>query len=158
MSALNDVLDDFKLLTEVPQLYLANFFSDLRNQVDLEYANKHAADESDANNVWIELINKINLFETFCFKQLEKNDDELLRKISSSSNLVVNNLDNPTDELIQHEQFELKKELFSNKTIFFLDSTNCKHLNLINEKLSTKLILLSDEYISDQGISLLKTR
>ena len=55
--------EDLKLMQSHPRFYLANYFSDLKREVDLVYAFK-----SDEKDKYMEIINKIELAEQECYQ------------------------------------------------------------------------------------------
>ena len=60
-------LEDLQIIVEIPNLYLANYFQELRNNVDIEMFSKqmlHNNDKNEAKNeIWKEMISKIYSFE-----------------------------------------------------------------------------------------------
>ena len=65
-------LEDLKRIADLPALYLANFFIDLRNDVDKEVVSKQTILNDDKENktklneLWQQMIAKINSFEKQC--------------------------------------------------------------------------------------------
>ncbi len=56
-------MNQIKLMKEHPKLYLANYFSDLKNELDFEFSMK-----PEENNNYCETINGIEVFENGCYK------------------------------------------------------------------------------------------
>ena len=121
-------------IIEYPKLFLVNYFSELRTEIDRSFAKKQLMHQSDhfilktTNKKWNEFIQKIDLYEA-----------ELLQNLK---NLKTNDLTH------LHEE-KIFKMLFSNRTVVFL--------NNINEN-SEKLLYISNEYIGKYGIDYLKQR
>ena len=82
------------------------------------------------------MIQKINDFETECYKYNSKN------KINSD-NLK-----------------EMEKIIFKNKSIFLLSKSENDHKDFFKEKETNdiKLIIISDEYISEKSINFFKKK
>ena len=121
-------LDDLKLIVEIPKLYLANYFQELRNKVDKEMFPKQILHNNDIekknelNQIWVEMISKIDSFE----KQCTKNIDDLQSNVNriEEIRITLNNQNEATnlqliEDKIQEEEFELFKKLFKNRTIIF---------------------------------------
>jgi hypothetical protein len=121
-------------IIEYPKLFLVNYFSELRTEIDRSFAKKQLMHQSDhfilktTNKKWNEFIQKIDLYEA-----------ELLQNLK---NLKTNDLTH------LHEE-KIFKMLFANRTVVFL--------NNINEN-SEKLLYISNEYIGKYGIDYLKQR
>ena len=77
-------LDQLNTLIEFPKYYLSNFFCDLKNEVDVTFAQicineQNATKIDEFKESWIKTIQKIDSFESKCFKNLSKNKlDKLL--------------------------------------------------------------------------------
>ena len=59
-------LADLKQIVESPKFYLANYFSDLRNNVDKQIVlnqAKNDANQEKLQKLWEQMIEKIDLFE-----------------------------------------------------------------------------------------------
>ena len=123
-------LEDLKSIVELPKLYLANYFQELRNKVDIEMVSKqmlhnnHIEMKTELNQIWVEMISKIDSFE----KQCTKNIDDLQSNVNRIEEIRIT-LDNQNEatnlqlieDKIQEEEFELFKKLFKNRTIIFED-------------------------------------
>ena len=142
-------IEDLKLIIEIPKLYLANYFQDLRNEVDKEMLPKQILHHNDTemkneiDQIWNEMISKIDSFEKQC-----KNKDELQTNLNRIDDIriMLDNQDELTtleiiEDKIKNEEFNLLKKLFQNKTIIFENSFF---------KTSTQKILLiiDDEYVN----------
>ena len=120
-------LEDLKSIVDMPNLFLANYFQELRNNVDKEMFSKQILHKNDIekknelNQIWIELISKIDSFEKEC-----KNKDELQSnsnrideiKIILDNKNELTNLEIIEDKILE-EEFNLLKKLFQNKTIIY---------------------------------------
>ena len=141
-------LVELKSIIEIPKLYLANYFKELRNKVDKDMFPKQMLHNNDIemknelNQIWVEIISKVDSFEKEC-----KNIDEL----QSNSNridqirIMLDNQNELTsleiiEDKIQEEEFNLLKKLFQNKTIIFE--------NISAEVPHNKLLLVKDEYVN----------
>ena len=153
-----ELIKDFEELknnAELPALFLTNYFLEIRKEIDNEIATKQMnlkegddmeENKQKLNEIWKDLIAKIDSFEsqfnksTFDLKENKEriNSIEAILKEDSNDNL------NKAKEAIESEEIDLMKLLFQNKTIVFF---NVIHLSLSN-LIDYKLIVLNDEFIS----------
>ena len=162
-----ELLNDIRQLSEIleaPRLYLADYFSDLRNQVDKEISIKQMIEQNKGekteqlNELWKEMISKIDSFETDCIKNQLNDIDTIfnrLKSIESDLNLSGDLLElqndlNEIKQKIKHEELNVFRNLFKNKTIIFLLTDNYKYRELIDGK----LIIVNDEYIDVKQLKL----
>lgn len=132
------------------KLYLADFFIDLKAQVDLAFVKLIKNNDETISNNYIEIINKIELFEQICYKQAKTISHDQIqfiqKRIESSNNNNKNILDDTNydeiNELIEIQLYKLEKMLFNNKTIYFINNNN--NSNSIDKNF---LIIINDEYI-----------
>ncbi len=140
-------LNELKEIAELPTLYLSNYFSDLKSDVDKHFAPKQLELENDyekkkeLEELWQKMIATIDEFEGKVIKKiynLESNKNRLT-KIETMLN-IKDNIDlNETDQIIQEEEINLLSFLFQNRTIVFFQNNQLKE---------GKLILVNDEFIS----------
>lgn len=151
-------LEKLKIVTESSKSYLADYFSDLRNQIDICFFEKKLKNDSHLlHDNWKSLINRTHLFEISLkkieldenqIKETKQNIEIIEKKIDSFKNLAMeleseNESDSEEDEdgeiklyleitdLINEEIIKLERILFMNKTIIFLESQKFKS-NLMN--------------------------
>ena len=138
---LNDS-NNIKDIIDFPSLYLENYFIELRNDIDKEFALKQLElqnDEEkkkDLNELWQKMIEKTDSFEKSCIKSsydLEKHKTRINKIETILNNQETINLKKAEEE-IKTEEINLLKILFQNKTILFLKNQ--------------KLVILNDEFIS----------
>ncbi len=121
----NDI-EAIKSMQNHPKYHLANYFSDLKREVDLIF-NSIKLNEKDN---YLEIINKIELFEQECYKIKPFN------LFNEENNLNI-------DEI----KYGIEKMLFSNKSIMFIKdyggitTTNKKFLLIINDEYLRKSTL-----------------
>ncbi len=168
------------------RLAIANHFISLRNELDKEYKQNLTINQNDLqkidnlNRIWQNSIKKIESFEcqinsyklsenilTAACERLKKIEAMILDSSSDEKNL------NAIDQFIKNEKNQLNKQLFQNKTIFFLDAQQCVDLRLKNylwqseaqsyetswfeddendennEITIGKLVLINDEFLGD---------
>jgi len=153
-----ELIKDFEELknnAELPALFLTNYFLEIRKEIDNEIATKQMnlkegddmeENKQKLNEIWKDLIAKIDSFEsqfnksTFDLKENKEriNSIEAILKEDSNDNL------NKAKEAIESEEIDLMKLIFQNKTIVFF---NVIHLS-ISSLIDYKLIVLNDEFIS----------
>ena len=149
-------LDELKQIATIPNLYLANYFIRLRNDVDKEIAPKqlilknNEQKKNELNELWQIFIAKIDSFEKNCTRKrfnLEANIKRLNAiETMLKSKEAFNNLKEAEEEIC-NEEINLMKNVFQNKTIF-LTKTNDK-IMITN----IKLVLLNDEFISKKSVN-----
>jgi len=138
---LNSTDDDSKQLLNFPNLYLANYFSELKNSVDKNLALKLIMNEHDSNKkdklkqIWIQMIEKINKFEAECLKNAKNGI------LPPKSLEIASSFDESDKDFINQE-----KLLFLNKTIFLMNNESS------NALLDIKLIIINDECISSSQL------
>ena len=142
-------LEDLKSIVEIPKLYLANYFQELRNNVDKEmfsrqilHNNDNEGVKNELNQIWKEMISKIHSFEKEC-----KHKDEL-QSNSNGIEEIRMMLDDQNEltsleiiqEKIREEELNLLKKLFQNKTIIYE--------KICIEAVQRRLIIIDDEYLN----------
>lgn len=144
--------EQLKLLITLPRLYIANYFSDLRAEVDLAFVKQNLIEQNIKN--WTEIIAAISQFEIECLKQQPNNQlGEHLTQIASKQielmehKLTSNDLLDEKDDLVLNEQlFKIEKIVFKNKTLIFL------------EKPCLKLLVIKNEYLARGSIENFKNK
>jgi hypothetical protein len=130
---LTDELEAFKSMFQFPKLYLSNFFSELRNKIDVTFLTKISNEldfvvKDDLNENWIEMIDHLNSFETECSSSQRTNKFNI--QITKETNIEVKKIEDLLadfkqesydliQEMINEQSFKIKKLLFLNKTIVF---------------------------------------
>lgn len=129
-------------LLEWPKLYLANYFSHLKNEVDKELAKQFILNEHDPtkqeqlNKIWKQMIEKITVFEAECTRNAPKSNQTTDDAAQESSNSL---------EIRQNDYSENK--LLLNKSMLFMNSSQpCSDL------LACKLLIINDAHISRRQI------
>ena len=159
---LND-LNELKQMLELPYLYLENYFSELRNQLDNEFAPKQQELQNDEekkkvlNESWEKMIKKIDSYEDNCKRHsydIEENKTEIYKIEKMLSKQAIIDL-REVEEAIKKEEIYLLKSLFQNKAIFFFKSEDYQKTNDENKLVNGQLVILNDEFISKK---LLKKR
>jgi Leucine-rich repeat (LRR) protein len=119
-------IEEIKMIQSHPKFFIANYFSDLKRQVDLEFAFK--LDETDK---YMKIISTIELAEQDCYYQI-KPFNKFNNEIDEAQ---INNIDNLTIKLLNDLKFKIEKEIFKNKSIIFIENFNYKKfLLIINDK------------------------
>lgn len=162
-------LEALKYLTNFPNLYLYDYFSELRRSVDLAAAEKIlelAHENLQLLDNYIDTIDKINSFERECLNQLS--DNELASDVKANAlcliQLVENELNSTCElqdmrDLIYEEAFRLKNILFLNQTIEFVQEQDSEVDNLFSQMDSNvsigKLVIIKNQYFSTRGLSMI---
>ncbi len=142
MNAIKIQLNEIKLMQQAPNIYLANYFTELKAEVDLEFISK-----PDLQNIYSKTIEDIGLFEKDAYKKLKihKPNNTFCSEIELIEEQLRNNSNidqifKSLDEL----KHELEEIIFSNKTIMFLnDSAQYKQ---------TCLLIIEDKYVRKSNI------
>ena len=140
-------------ICETPKLYLANYFSDLRRDIDLEIVQKKEPNNRKLNEFWLEIINKIDSFEKECINNIKLNRSEIRQSLNQIDCLIQSKQPNleKINEFIQNEQENILKQLFYNRTIIFKQNNHFK--NDFGEKLiNGKLLIINDEFINLEAV------
>jgi len=142
------LMSDVEKLKEIallPNLYLANYFMDLRNDVDKELLpqqlnlENNQEKKQEINELWKQIIEKIDSFEKQS-KRKKINLEEYQKRISEIEKVLNESSDFNLDEVetvIENEELKLLENLFQNKTIVWTNG---------------KLVLLNSDFISRKSL------
>lgn len=124
-------LEDLKFITKCPRLYLSDYFSELRNQIDLVYAARQTDEyynREENDKAWLEIVKRVETLEEECQKKITfkrfKIDNSSKMELIEAKIRNLNENSNEIEEMIQKEKSEIEKILFLNKTVLFLNSEN----------------------------------
>ncbi len=158
---LNKEIERLKLILELPKLYLADYFIDLRNRVDKNVVSKLANLQNDdekkkkLNEIWQSMIQKIDSFERKCVRnpkiEMSKKNNERLSSIETIlTKHEAKNLEDLYEE-IETIEISILHQLFRNKTIAFVEISNiCS--GETRGLIDYKLIIINDQFIRDKSI------
>lgn len=163
---LNKELDHLKLIATIPRLYLSNYFINLRNEIDLIFAPKSIVNNSDAlcfKKTWKEIIEAVDTFESKLdvkrFTLSQTVIDETNQQVTHiQTKLTETHIAEEIQDSIDKEKHKLERILLKNKTILILDKSNCLWDDLFNENELAKLVIVTDEYINNKEINLIKKK
>ena len=145
--------EKFKEICELPELYLENYFIELRNNVDkCMVLNEMNLETDELNENWKEVISKIDTFENDRIKNRELMVEEEIQKEIQLIEAILNDPSETNDlnkikEKIQTEEDNFLKNLFQNKTLIFLNVNSFLKAS-VKKRTSNKLILISDEFVN----------
>lgn len=153
-------MEELRILYETPSLYLRNYFNDLKSKIDITFAPRHLNETNQIKRdelakFWHTIIDKVNKYEVECLKT-NLNRETKTKEIQYIFDKQQTN--ESIEDLIEHEKFKLKKVLFLNRTVFFLDKSICVNETLFDDENTIKLVTITDEYISDKEIEDFKRR
>jgi Leucine-rich repeat (LRR) protein len=157
-------IEDLKHILQYPRLYLANYFEQFRNRIDLLAVQRCLNEDNKEfkkllNKNWVLIIEKINLFELKCFQKVKTNKfnkdltEETLEiiKQAEKNDQEQQNLDNQIKKL---ETF-----LFQNQTLLFLEKKDCNLIDLFTKMdMATsfgKLIIIKNKFFSKSDLQFL---
>lgn len=173
---LNKDLDALKSLFQLPRLYLSDFFTDLKRDIDLavmQHGLNINRDNTEQHNtlskVWVSMVDRVCQFENECYQKcrLNKFNPNVNKELSETITLIETKLQNLTtkedakeiNELIYDNVYQLEKIIFINKTITFVDKKICKLCELFNEmdvKITFgKLLIVNNQYFGKRGLNFL---
>jgi len=166
-------LEELKDIVELPSIYLADYFRDLRNDVDKVITSKRVDLQSDSqklaelSELWKEMIATINSFEQQCInRELDLSEnmtrlnsiEEMITESESAANIEA------IHDLIENEEINLMKQLFQNKTIIFfvikgiLEESETNLVDILEETerklIYGKLIIINDMAIRKKALNI----
>jgi Leucine-rich repeat (LRR) protein len=133
MNYIENEIEELKSMQQYPRFYLANFWSDLKRQVDLVFQEKENEKEK-----YSEIIKRIEIDENASYKRNNKPfqtfDDEI-KSIDSTQ------VDGPLAafQLIDDIKYKIEQKLFQNKSILFIEN--------YGKLENTFLLIINDEYL-----------
>ena len=146
-------LDELKLLTN-PRIFLANYFDDFRNQIDIacelfltDHDFEKRKDIAQIQYAHSLMINEVNTFEQELLDNLLNNyaaKEELLRIFET-----IEKIESDSHQLISGMLLDAEKVIFMNQGIIFLSKDQLKKKNIETSCLSL-LVRIQDEFISNR--------
>lgn len=131
---MNIQIDQLKMMLDVPKYYLSEYYSNLKNQIDIEFLQKEIKEknlnEAD-KNLWMQMIQKIESFETENMIRLNSNPiseerkQEIYARIENIQDKMKNNENIEKNSLID-EIREIKEAIFLNRTILIFKHDKIK--------------------------------
>jgi Leucine-rich repeat (LRR) protein len=119
------IKEELKIMQKHPNLYLANYFSDLKHDVDLRFFEKE-----DENSKYIEIITKIEQIEQDYYNR-SKSFNTFDQEINSLVELDVESIDDL--------KYKIEEKLFQKKTILFIED--------FGKEKKTFLLILTNGYL-----------
>ena len=127
---LRNKLDTLKVILELPKLHIANYFEDLRRDIDLSFFESgQAGPNTELNRHWSTIIEQLTEYEKECIASLNRwrkisiEDCDLLNlldeKLNDSNLKQKTNQKHNLDKRIDSLLLERKRGLFLNKTAIF---------------------------------------
>jgi Leucine-rich repeat (LRR) protein len=148
-------IQSLKTMQKYPRFYLANYFDDLKKEVDLIFTQN--VEENDLN--YLQLIEVIKPFNKF-FEQEKENYLEIISIIESfeqdsyykikpfnTFDNEINQLTSLDNHLIDEIKYKIEKTLFSNKSIMFIKGYEYKLHYYRQTDWKNFLLLINDEYL-----------
>ena len=171
MNKLKEILADLKILIEIPRLYLANYFQELRNRIDLLAVERcfNETNEKELNANWTLIIKKIASFEKECFRKMPTN--QFSKDVASDALNLVNQIESKMsdfdgmalfdyEKILANETIKLQRILFLNRTIIFLERKDCKMIELFSKmNMNTsfgKLVIVKNKFYTFQELSFIQ--
>lgn len=155
---LEPTLKDLKCAIDNPRLYLANYFSDLRNRIDIDCIN-HISQFTDDTGTFFQflecMIREVKEFEQRCLLNLDGTPpfDELVIKqvteaLSEASRDNVNVKE--VSELVFDALSAVQRQLFVNRGILYLtnETTELRDKNVHRFQTFGAILITNDQFIS----------
>lgn len=144
-------IDELKFLFASPCFFLANYFQELRRQIDIctekllvsAQCSSNEPRRSELNQIRNGMLQRIDSFEKQCLNSFKKQTKQRIVESADSIKKVESDFDLKCDteliELIDDLIYKLNKVLFLNSTFFFINNNNdCNqfgYLVIVNEYL-----------------------
>ena len=160
---LHERLRILKTILARPGLYLKNFLDELTNEVDLAFFRKEL-NEKENNLLWLQLIERIHLFESVLLSNPicnKASNHELIRELDNEITNLADNHKESTDQLLKlvaRLEHKIESLLFQNKTIMFLNQDDCEEMSWFNQEISVRLIIINDTYVSRHFVKSMKNK
>ena len=146
-------LNEIKDALELPNVYLANYFNGLRNDVDKAFVPKQLTFQNDQekkkqlDELWQQMINKIDTFEKNC--TVDSCDFEPNKKRINEIEAILNTVNlGEAQYMIEEEEIKLLQDLFQNKSILFIET----NMQVESKLIEGSLVILNNKYISKNSI------
>jgi len=101
-----EMKEELLFMQKHPNLYLYNYFTDLKQQVNLKFFGRE-----DEKEKWNKIIYEIQVFEQVCYKQI---------KPFNTFDQEINALEPFQSREIDDLKYKIEQKLFQNKSILFL--------------------------------------
>ena len=156
-----EIKEKLKSIIESPRLYLSEHFTDLRTNIDKDYAliSLDGEYKEENNNIWNKMINRVNEYEQECLNKITKKG--FSQEIRDETNQLIETVQTGyvIRELHEEQLFKLQEIIFINQTIFYLQND---HNGLLYFKdgslLKNKLIIVKNLFLNEMEIKSLKNK
>jgi len=180
MKELYDELEQVQKILEIPQLFVSDYFFELRNQMDQFYLKKRI-EGNEEDDIWMKIIARIETFEKELTRSnrkiltdtIIKKTNEQIKFITSKIESFVNDQNKQTNKSKQegedHNQNEKKKEEYEGtieqnetieisniKELITLEKRNLKKILFLNKTITcfdqNKLVIINNYFLTDQDL------
>ena len=162
-------LASLNLIAETPRLYVSNFFSNLRNEIDLSCASficGNEAEMNDAPRAQEIMINKVNFYEEKCLDEL-RIDSETCKYLEKIIETIKERLNDTVwievyakasdvselDKMAYETLCKIEKRLFLGRSFVFLKKNLFQNCEI---ETFGKLLIVQDEFIGKRAIQKLQ--
>lgn len=151
-------LKELKSAFENPRLYLASYFEELCNQIDIKCHLFIEANPNLVNEIieqQAEMINQVKVFETDCLNQQSKSrlSEQLSGLIRQEIKRIERDLASGSADkdklrqMLDDALYEIQQALFSNRTLVYLEDDKIES-PVFNVSPIGSIIIVEDEFIS----------
>ena len=124
------IKEELKFMQSNPRLYLANYFSDLKRDVDLTF---NQVDKLEEKAKYLEIINKIEEIEQDYYNHYERN------KRFKRNDQEIESLVEQDKQSIDDLKYKIEEKIFRNKSILFIKD--------YGEEKKTFLLIVTNAYL-----------
>jgi len=147
-----------------PRLYLADFFANLTNEIDIEsqkflisQQNNHSINTSEILSDHQAIIDAVKAYQTVCFEALSNPEsltcESTNKQLAYIKRLIEQGSFRLADELIYECLVNIQTRLFCNRTVFFLSSET----TVVDVKNTFGVLLfVEDEFIGPREAALIR--
>lgn len=164
-------LNKLKQVVNDPEEYIWNHFEKMKNEIDLEFKtilqdkDDEMHEKKEMNNIWINMIEKIDKFKEECLQKICNNsirsnlknyleeihelEYELAIEIRKKSIFDIftnekNEKLNNFEQLIVTKKYKINEKLFSNKTVLYMNKDECQKFKPLNESFEPNFFTMQD--------------
>lgn len=156
------LINELELLFELPRLFMSNFFTDIKTNIDLASIKNELTDKQ----LYIKMIKCVEQFETDCLKMFNKFDPVLTKETIETINDAKSSIQNIRTNIDLEEImirvydcfYKLEKIIFNNKTIVYLENSSQNDIvrNKTHEPNSIGILLIiENQYLGKLGLNII---
>ena len=152
---LKEDLEQLKLLLSKPDLYIWNYFNDLKNEIDIAFGTKlleEPVDSENLNIIWLQMIDKVKQYEQECLTatpSLDQFETKFLKSIYLKS-IESKLCDIITEDIESNEPRTKKLKVYVN--VYKENEEKKQRLNDLNELIYEETTKLEEVIFLNKSI------